>query len=360
MANRYANREAIKAAGNIMGTADDQRIDDAGAAASANIERITRRSFIPRTETRTYRYPERFVRTGSGGMMLWLDQDLLSVDTLKTQAQDSSPTTIASSDYFLEPNNPGVDGLQRFNRVEIDTSSSAALASGATPQRSIEIVGDWGWWKKTTTLKATAAEAIDISETDIDVDRVDQVAPGDMILIDSEQMVVQDWTWIAPTSAVLLDGALTKTKNQVAITVDTGHGIVAGELIMVDAEQMLVLSLTGATTLNVVRDAQGSVLAAHDNNTALQVRRRLTVERGANGSTAATHNTASAIARYDVPGDIHEWAVAEALVAFAQGGAQYGRVIGSGDAGSEASGRSVTTMRKEIGARYRRARIEAI
>jgi hypothetical protein len=356
VANQYASRRQIKDAGNLRGDANDARVDRVGEAASAKIERMTRRFFIPRTETRLYRFPQ----PDTPSNLLELDTDLLSVTTLKSEAQNSSPTTISSTDFFPEPNNPGVDGVVRYDRIEIDTSSSAIFAAGDTGQRSISVLGEWGYSAELEVLQATAAEAIDTSETDIDIDRSDQVGPGDTILIDSERMKVTDLTFIAPTSAALIDGALTKTQSQTAITVDTSHGIVAGEVVLIDSERMYVDSLTGATTLNVGRGYDGSVLAAHNDDAVIQVERRLTVVRSVNGSTAAAHDSGAAISRYTPPADVVELCVAEALTMYAQGGAQYGRSIGGVEGAKEVSGTELRAMRKRVAGSYIRPRIGVI
>ena len=115
MANWYISREKFKVAANISGGQWNDTIDRVIEASSRDVDRWTRRHFIPKTQTRLYRYPQ--PRPGLASV-LWLDQYLLSVTTLQTKAQNTSPTTVSSSDFFLEPFNSGPP----YNRIEIDIS----------------------------------------------------------------------------------------------------------------------------------------------------------------------------------------------------------------------------------------------
>ena len=148
MPNWYTSRESVKRAGTIWGPDQDARIDRHIEAATVAIERRLHRIFIPKTQTRLYRWP----RYNSSAFVLWLDFDLISLTTLQTKAQDTTPTTIAAADYFLEPANFGPP----YDRIEIDLSSSAALESGDTPQRSISVLGAWGYGNATRTARLTA------------------------------------------------------------------------------------------------------------------------------------------------------------------------------------------------------------
>ena len=120
MANFYCTRDAVKLAGSLNGASFDARIDRIIEGVSRRTERTTRRFYIPQTLTRLYRWPPPDFFSPS---ILYLDADLLSVTTLQAKAQDSSPMTISSSDYFLEPNNLGPP----YSSIEIDLSSTSAF-----------------------------------------------------------------------------------------------------------------------------------------------------------------------------------------------------------------------------------------
>lgn len=346
MANWLASREAVKLAGAIDGSTQNARIDRIIASVSRDIELLTQRFYIPRTETRLYRWPPLF---SSLAYRLWLDQDLRSITTLQAKAQDASPTTIAAADYFLEPKNTGPP----YNRIEIDLSSSSAFAPGATVQRSISVAGVWGYSADTepagTVSSGLASDAAATSMVCSDGSKVDV---GDTLLIQSEQVFVSARA-SAALGTILLNGALTASKAGVTVTVDASHGISAGEVILVGSERMYVEEVSG-NNLTVIRAYDGSVLASHADDTAVHVYRTLTIERGVNGTTAATHANATAISRYLPPQDIRSLAVGWALHVYAQETGQWGRVVGTGEGAREYGGRSFNTYKAEMIDLYRR------
>jgi hypothetical protein len=354
MANWYTSRERFKVAANISGGQYDDTIERVIEASSRDIDRWTRRHFIPKTQTRLYRYPQ---PRPSIATVLWLDQDLLSVTTLQTKAQNTSPTTISSSDYFLEPNNPEPDGNTRYNRIEIDESSTAAFEAGDTSQRSISVAGSWGWGNATQSSGAIDdSGGISSSDTTLIVSDASKIDVGDTLLIDSEQIFVSDRSFAARASILLDMGSdLAATNATVTVTLDSSHGIVAGEVIRIDSEQMFVLSVS-TNDLTVVRAWDGSVLASHSNNTAIHVNRTLTIERGINGTTAASHSDEATINKYTPDSDISRWCMAEAIATYHQEHSGWGRSIGTGDGATELTGREITQLRQSMVAYYRKVR----
>lgn len=354
MPNWYCTREQVKRAGMISGVELDLQIDRIIAGASRRIEDITRRFFIPRTQTRVFRWPP---RQSGPGYVLYTDQDLISVTSLKTKAQDLTPTTIAAADYFLEPANFGPP----YDRIEIDLSSSAALESGNSPQRAIEVVGSWGYSKDTkaagTVSSGLAADATATSMVCSDASLIDV---GDTLLIEAEQIFVTDRSFAA-LGAILLDMVANLAKDMaiVAVTVDGSHGAKAREVIRIDSEEMYVRSVSG-NVLTVDRAVNGSVLASHNDNTAIHISRTLTIERGVNGTTGATHANATTVSKYAPPASIAQLAVAMALSEYHQERAGWGRSIGSGEGASELDGREISRLRKEVLPRFTRSRIGVI
>ena len=352
MGNWYATREAVKRAGLINGDSKNAIIDRITESQSRRIDLLTRRFFIPKTETQLYRWPSE-QRTRSH--ILWLDQDLLAVTTLQTKAQDSSPTTISSSDYFVEPNNAGPP----YNRIEIDQSSSAAWESGDTPQRSISVLGSWGYGNDTRSAGTVASGlASDATVTSMVCSDSSLIGVGDTLLIESEQIFVADKS-NAALDSILIDGALTASQSEVTVTVDGSHGIVAGEMILVDSERMYVEAVA-TNNLTVVRAYDGSVLAAHDDDTAIHIYRTLTIERGVNGTTSATHANATAISVYEPPYDIANLCLGEVLAAYSQEQSHWGRSVGTGEGAREFSTRALAAQRAEIISQYRRLREAAV
>ena len=301
MANWLTTREAIKRAARISGTDRDPQIDALIEGASREVDRRTRRRFIPITEARFFDWPQPSHLSPGDSDKLWLDEDLLSVTTLKTKAQDSSPTTISSSDYFTEPENYGPP----YNRIEVDKSSSAAFEAGDTPQRSIEVTGSWGYGNATVVAGALdEGSQFSSSDTTLVVSDGSVIDVGDTILLTAvEQVFVSEKTSAALGSILIDDASVTKDKADVTITVDGSHGLKAGEVILVDSEQMLITAIS-TNDLTVIRAYNGSVLAAHSDNTAVHVFRTLTVTRGVNGTDATAHADGGAITKYQPPLDI--------------------------------------------------------
>ncbi len=322
------------------------------------IDDATRRFFIPKTETRLYRWPQRQPGSTAYGTsyVLWLDQGLISVTTLQTKAQDTSPTTVAATDYFLEPANQGPP----YDRVEIDLSSTASFESGDTPQRSISIAGSWGY-TATTRSGGTVSSGLasDATATSFVSSSGVLVEVGHTLLIESEQVFVSGVTNAAEPNNDLLNGALTKDMSVTTVTVDDGTRYTVGEVILVEAEKMLIESISG-NNLTVERGHDGTEVAAHIDDTAVQVNRTFTIERGVNGTTAATHANATAVSVYEVPFDVNTLAIAEAIAAIAQESSGWGRIVGTGEGGTELSGRTLSDFRKRVVDQYKRTRIAKI
>lgn len=194
-------------------------------SASRRVEDWCQRSafgsgFGPRIGTNRY--------DGNGDVELSLRDDLLTATTVtrRPSTAASGTTLVADTDYYLvnqrSQYEPGP-----YRRVVLHGQGQATFGTGL---RVTEILGVWGHQNVTVVLTPTAAEAIDISETEIDVSG--------------------------------LTGSV------------TGLGLSPGLTLLVDTEQMYVTATTDAVTDSI------------------------TVVRAANGSTAATHNTAVALARY--------------------------------------------------------------
>lgn len=313
----YCTRESVKAALGVSGAGVDGRIDRNIESASESIEKLTGRVFIPVTAIRYYPWPQ----IAGNSLKLFLDEDLLAVTLLRSEAQDASPTTIASTDYFLEPvNDPP------YQRIEIDLSSSSSFNAGDTSQRSIAVTGRWGY-SEATKAAGALAEALDASETGVDVTDASLIGVGDTILCESEAMFVSGRATL--TTGTTLNDTLVALENDVTVTVASGAAIKQGEVILLDSERMLVESISG-NDLTVVRGYDGSILAAHTTGITIYAFRTLTVVRGVNGTTAATHDTATALTKYAPPADIVTLCEAEALALLKHGqGAFTGEIGGA-------------------------------
>lgn len=342
----YATVESVKSAVGITGARYDALIAAYIESASQDVENITDRNFIPVTATRYFRWP----RKSGGRQTLYLeDQDVLAVTTLQSQAQDSSPVTIPAADFFLEPQASGPP----YSRIEIDQSSSSSFASGATPQRSIGVTGRWGYSEDTKPAGALA-EALDTSETGVDITNAALIGIGDTILVDSEAMFVSGRSLL--TTGTTLNDTLTADLSDVTVTLASGAAVNVGEVITIDSERMLIEDIAG-NNLTVQRAYDGSVLAAHTTGATVYASRTLTVERGVNGTTAATHTISTAISKYQAPGDVRLYCLAKAILDLKQGEAGWTGMIAGGEGAVQIRGESVPQLRHQIIEQYGRVTV---
>lgn len=351
--NWYCTRDQLKRGASISGADKDAVVDRIIESVSRQIDNATRRHFIPETATRLFPWPQ--VQSGRS-WILWLGQDLLSITTLQARAQDASPVTIVAADYFLEPQYYGPP----YDRIEIDLSSTSAFQAGSgTSQRSISVFGSWGYGNDTVTAGTVGSGlASDAAATSMVCSNASLIGVGDTLLIQSEQIFVSGRSFAA-LGSILIDGALTASMAGTTATVDAAHGILQGEIIQVGSERMYVSSVSG-NALTVQRAYDGTTLATHADNTAVQINRTLTIVRGVNGTTAATHADATAISKYQPPPDITQLCIAEAITMFAQEGAAWGREVGTGEGARELSGKGLAELRKMVIGDYKRMRVATI
>jgi len=215
----YCNIADVKGVLGITATSDDTMLRKICESASRSIDAYCNRFFYTESATKYFH----------GGAKIWLKPDLLSVTTLKTD-EDGDATfenTYDTTDYYLLP-------LNEFPKTEIvisDDSDYGTFAAGI--KKGVEIDGLWGYGDGISATPyisdTTTAEALETSETDVDV-----------------------------TSATNLS---------------------AGQVILVESEQIYIYSISSTT---------------------------LTVERGVNGTTAASHDTGKTIYIYQYPSDIRQ------------------------------------------------------
>jgi hypothetical protein len=310
----YATREDVQRALDVKVTArNSAQVDRALQSASRGVEALCHRRFYPEQATRYFDWPDS--QSGTS-WRLWLDDsELISVTALV-----SGGTTIAGSDYILEPNRSGPP----YNRLEINLGSSASFGGGDTHQRDITITGVWGYRLDETTVGATA-EALDASETGIDVNAAAsaELGVGSVLRVDSERMIVTGRRMLDTGQNVAGTG-LTAQQNSVSLAVSDGTAFAVDEILLVDSERLLIVDIAG-NQLTVQRAWDGTVLAAHAVGADIYAARTLTVTRGALGTTAATHADASTVVRWDPPGLVRDLTIAEAINRVLQEQAGYSR-----------------------------------
>jgi hypothetical protein len=74
------------------------------------------------------------------GQLLYLDADLAAITTVKTDADASSPITIASTEYITHPRN-----RTPYHAIELLGSSSNSWTYSTDPEKGIEVTGRWAW-----------------------------------------------------------------------------------------------------------------------------------------------------------------------------------------------------------------------
>lgn len=344
----YCTREDVRRATESKTTArDDWRVDDAIEAGARNIDDLLHREHIaPTIATKYFAWPNDQRRSH----VLWLDANpLISLTSLT-----AGGVAIDSDDWLLEPQQYGPP----YDRIEVNLSSSAAFASGDTHQRAIAALGLWGLDDVSAAAGALDAALSDTTGTTVDVTNGAAVGVGSVLRCDDERMAVVGRQ--ALDSGQNTTGALTAAANDTTVGVADGTAYFVDEVITVDAERMLVVDITG-NSLIVKRAWDGTVLAAHNSGADVYASRRLTVERGVLGTTAATHSDAAALTVWKPQGLVHSLNVAEALEQLAQESAGYARTVGAGDSERNASAAGLARKRKDaVRAHGRKARMRSV
>lgn len=290
----------------------NSRVDAGCRAGALALEGACHRRFYPTYGTR---YPE---WSRISGDTLWLnhiDLELISVETLTVDGT----VWVEGTDFYLSPDRPPYTAIRRIRD---------AAAGWPTTQRDIVIVGFFGGSANSAPAGALAAAITTAAATVMTVTDSAAVGVGDLVLIDTERVIVTEkrsaTTTATVTATVDADEAVT------TIPVSSGALVNAGEMILIGSERMFVEDVAG-NNLVVQRAQQSSVLAAHANLDVVYAPRLCSITRGAAGTTAATHLTAAALTRNVAPSLVAEASAAVAIDFVEQGKAAYGRTAGAGD-----------------------------
>lgn len=320
----YATREDVKQALDSAETArNNAQVDRIIRGVQRGIERQMSRHFYPMTDTLYWDWP-------SNGQFaypwrLWFDQkDCISITTLTVgvKPDGTGGTVIPTTDYFLEPNRSGPP----YTSLNLNLASQSAFTVGQTFQRSIKILGLWGYNADEDAAGALAAAVLTTSATTIDVTDSASIGVGQILRIDTERLTVVGKAQLT-TGQTVITSALTANMANDQVLVTDATQIVVDEVITIDTERMRVVDINTTTNaLTVKRAWDGSTLAAHNTGTTIYAGRRLTVIRGDLGTTAATHSNAAPIAKHRVPHLIRDLAIAESVQTLVQETAGYTRV----------------------------------
>lgn len=172
--------------GTAAGTTNDSLLLGGLESVSRLIDDRAERSgfgsgFGPRTGTNRY--------DGCAGNTLRLRDDLLSLSSLviRLSTADSATTTLtADTDYYLV-NDEGSYSPGPYRKVILHRRGVAAFGAG---YRVTDAAGSWGYQDVRVTSSATTNEALDDSETGVDVTSGTPFSPGQTMLVGSEQMYI--------------------------------------------------------------------------------------------------------------------------------------------------------------------------
>lgn len=351
MGIRYASREDVRNAVDLAETArNDRALDRAIEAASRDADRIANRTeggFWPEVMTRRYDWPAPLSMPTP--WRVWLGEPELVTLTSMT----SGGIAVDVADVITYP-----DTGPPYDRLELDRSTTAELGLGDTPQNDVTITGVWGYRIETEAVGALEAAVASTSTTTIDVTD-GTIGVGDLLTIDDERVVVTGRAAL-DTGQTLGGSGLTASSASVSAAVSDGTAFTVGEELAVESERLLVTDVVG-NTVTVKRAVSGSVLAAHANGVAVYSRRRLTVERGALGTTAATHSDATAIVRQVWPGPLRRFVVGAAAAGLVAEGAALASQAGTGERAQDVTGTGLDALAEALArALGRRVRAGAV
>jgi hypothetical protein len=218
-------------------TADDQRLLEKLRSATAEIETYTQIQFVPTVETRNLDYQTAHYLDFRSHYLLSMTSIVDGTGkTIQTAAMILLGAQQALFNGSTSPNGP-------FYGVEIDMTKDIILYT-VTPIRSIAVTGAWGYhddW-------ANAFHASNVTVQD------NPLTSGATTITTStnNSTITDTWGQSYPATA--------------------NAGIIQpGHLIQIDSEWMWVVAVPSTTQLTVLRGQQGTTAASHAQGTAISV-----------------------------------------------------------------------------------------
>ena len=136
------------------------------------------------------------------GTQVLLVPDLISVDSNGLKTDDNKDrtfeTTWATTDFLLLPSNADPTSADNpesraYTKVEVDTDAGTK-ADWPVGRQTVQIAGQWGWWRHLKRASETANAIADASTTSVTVSSRTDVEAGHTLLIDSEQLHVESYS----------------------------------------------------------------------------------------------------------------------------------------------------------------------
>lgn len=349
----YATREQIMRSLEVLdsayaGSLIDAKID----SSSRSIEGLLHRRMYP--ELRTIRKDWPSSRYGTTWQVDLSDQEIISLTSVV-----SGGTTITSNvilrrgDDLAEP---------PYSMLQIDLSSNASFSGNTTFQRSLVIAGIFGGDKDTdTSLAGGLVHAnINSSVATMVIDPSSGLYTagiGSLIMVGTERMLLVNSQMV--TSGQTISADITAQQSSRLVLSGGASTFAKGEIILIDSERMMIDDIAG-NGLIVRRAWDGTALSAHTDGATIYVLRQFTVRRGALGSTAASHTLGDSVYVHEYPALVNELCVAETVCALEQNAGAYARTIGSGGATREAVGGGLQDVREACRTAYGRRSRSAV
>jgi hypothetical protein len=369
----YCSREDVKLALDFTETAiGNTRIDRAVQSVSREIEAFMHRQFYPQDQTRYFDWPnwqraapwrlwlnqnDLIVCTSlvTGGVTIPLNQVFL--EPVNKQAWE--PFTHIDLDLSTSAAFGGTSPTPQHSIAVTGTwGYSAEMDDAGTLAASVTA--------SQTTITVSDGSLMGVGDLLI-LNPGRGAAPfpsalgyaGALGAYTGERVLVSDRATAATGLTQTGGGCTTASASDNALSTTGSGSLNVGEVVLLDTERMLVTDLTGAVA-TVKRAWDGTVLATHS-GAAISAYRLLTVRRGYLGSTAATHSQAAAVSRHRVPSLIRDLGIAESLNRILQETSGYARMVGAGDMAQPASGAGLAELWDEAETAYaRNSRIRGV
>ena len=132
----YIDATVLKEYGGVSGAADNALITALITRAQKYIESYTGRTFEASTNT-TRRFT---IGEDTDGRLLYLDNDLCSIDAIVTNADGASQTTLTASEYVTHPRN-----ITPYYAIELLPSGNKSWEYTDDPQMGITVSGKWAY-----------------------------------------------------------------------------------------------------------------------------------------------------------------------------------------------------------------------
>ncbi len=195
MTNSYVSLDVFKGSGvmDIAGDGGDSRLLSLLESVSRMVDRYCNRHFY------VFKAARRF--DGGGGERLLLP-DLISVDVGGVRTDDDLDgffeTVWGPGEYLLLPSNADpTSSANPASRPYTSAASGGARGEGRrwpSGVRSVQISGQWGWWRHARRSAGTVSGVLDASAASVTVSDRDGIGAGVTLSVESEQMYVQSYS----------------------------------------------------------------------------------------------------------------------------------------------------------------------